>query len=116
VNHYFKALMPVGLFNLFKIIDTIFPVKDLAPNDKVSKPGLEPQAWASQISSQAYSNRFPVCCLVSETPGTLLCSSGFELILNSADLQLIPCHHINPMIIVFSVQLTLKIITWLHAN
>jgi hypothetical protein len=41
--------MPVGLFNLFKIIDTIFPVKDLAPNDQVSKPGLEPQAWASEI-------------------------------------------------------------------
>jgi hypothetical protein len=32
--------MHAGLFNLFKIIYTILPVEDLAPNHKVSKPGL----------------------------------------------------------------------------
>jgi hypothetical protein len=41
--------MHAGLFDLFKIIYTILPVEDLAPNHKVSKPGLEPQAWASEI-------------------------------------------------------------------
>jgi hypothetical protein len=38
----------VGFFNLFNIIYTILPVDDLAPNHRVLKPGLEPQARAVQ--------------------------------------------------------------------
>ena len=42
----------VGLFNLFKITYTILPVEDIAPNHKVSKPRLEPQAWASKSEAR----------------------------------------------------------------
>jgi hypothetical protein len=58
----------VGLFNLFKIIYTILPVEDLAPNHKVLKPrlgllkseaGPEPtasphQGWAGLGLGQAW--------------------------------------------------------------
>jgi hypothetical protein len=54
------VLMCGGLFTLFKITYIKFPVQDLAPNHKVSKPGLEPQAWASEIWSRARAHCKPL--------------------------------------------------------
>jgi hypothetical protein len=65
----------VGLFNLFKIIYTILPVEDLASNHKASKPGLEPQAWASKIWSRARAHCKPSSGLGSAWAWT---GSGFE--------------------------------------
>jgi hypothetical protein len=49
----------VGFFNLFNIIYTILPVEDLTPNHRVSKLGLEPQAWAYEIWSRAQAHCKP---------------------------------------------------------